>query len=142
MRRTHGMSHTRLHNIWCTIRERCFNPHYHKYALYGGRGITLCSEWYSFEKFYAWSVSNGYSEKLTIDRIDPNGNYSPMNCRWVTQKVQQNNRTNNRKLTWDGKTQSLVQWSEELNIPYRVLYDRVYRGWSVDRIFTQPVRSW
>lgn len=140
MRRTHGMSHQRLHNIWCTMRERCFNSNYHKYDLYGGRGISICDEWESFESFMQWSLENGYSNDLTIDRIDGSGNYCPENCRWVNQKVQQNNRTNNRLLEWNGKVQNIQQWADELGVPYHTLYCRFHRGWNVERIFTQPLR--
>lgn len=140
MRKNHGMSHKRLHNIWCTMRERCFNPNFHKYNLYGGRGITICEEWSSFEAFMKWSLDNGYAADLTLDRIDGEGDYCPENCRWVTQKVQQNNRRNNRLIEWAGKMQNIQQWADELGIPYHTLYCRVYRGWSSERIFTQPLR--
>lgn len=142
MRRTHGMSNTRLHNIWLTMRQRCSKPNCSAYYKYGAKGISVCDEWEkSFECFRDWSYSNGYSDTLTLDRINPRGNYEPSNCRWVTQKVQQNNRSNNIKLTYRGHTHSIIEWSEITKIPLRNLYDRYYRGWEINRIFEQPLRK-
>ena len=141
MRRTHGMSHTRLHNIWLTMRQRCEKPRCSTYHKYGAKGIRVCEEWSSFERFRDWSFTNGYADNLTVDRIDPKGNYEPSNCRWVTQKEQQNNRSNNIILTYNGETRSIVEWSEITEKPLRILYDRYYRGWDTDRIFEQPIRK-
>lgn len=141
MHRTHGMSHTRLHNIWLTMRSRCEKNTSSGYHKYGAKGITVCQEWSSFENFRDWAFSNGYTEDLTIDRIDPLGNYEPNNCRWATQKEQQNNRSNNVKLTYCGETLSLSEWEKRTGISWRVLYDRYYRKWAIERIFEQPVRK-
>ena len=141
MRRTHGMSHTRLHNIWLTMHQRCEKPKCSGYHKYGAKGIKVCEEWGSFEKFRDWAYSHGYDDTLTIDRINPKGDYSPENCRWATQKEQQNNRSNNIHLTYKGETRSAIEWSEITKIPLRVLYDRHYRGWEVNRIFEQPIRK-
>lgn len=135
------MSKTRLHNIWLTIRRRCEKPNCSAYRKYGAKGIRVCSEWSVFENFRDWSLSNGYNDQLTIDRINPLGNYEPSNCRWVTQKVQQNNRSNNIKLTYKGCTHSIIEWSNITKIPIRILYDRYYRGWEINRIFEQPIRK-
>ena len=141
MRRTHGMSHTRLHNIWLTMRQRCEKPKSTCYHKYGAKGIKVCEEWGSFENFRDWAYSHGYDDTLTIDRIDPKGDYSPKNCRWATQKEQQNNRSNNVKFTYNGVTKTLMEWSELVGIPYSALYCRVYRGWSVERVFSPLVRE-
>ena len=86
--RTHGETRTRLYRIWKAMRKRCNNPNDSCYYLYGGRGITVCKEWSQYEPFKLWALNNGYSEELSIDRIEPNGNYEPANCRWATAKEQ------------------------------------------------------
>ena len=86
------VSECNLYSRWQHMKIRCYNPHFKQYKDYGGRGISMCEEWlYSFENFYNWSIENGFSEELEIDRIDNNGNYEPSNCRWVTHKVNANN---------------------------------------------------
>lgn len=123
------------------MRQRCENPNCTAYRKYGAKGISVCKEWQSFENFYSWALTNGYKDTLTLDRIDGAGNYEPDNCRWATQKEQQNNRCNNVKLTYRGETKSIYEWSDITGIPPKVLYDRQYRGWDVERIFSQKVRG-
>ena len=93
--RKHGLKHTRLYRIWMDMRSRCTYESMKCFKDYGGRGIKVCEEWQnSFEAFYNWAIANGYSDDLSIDRIDVNGNYEPSNCRWATMKEQ---RANQRK---------------------------------------------
>ena len=90
----HGMSRTRIYITWRNMRVRCTNPKDKRYASYGGRGITVCEEWNTFEPFRDWAIANGYRDDLTIDRIDTNGNYEPSNCRFITRAENNKNRRN------------------------------------------------
>lgn len=139
----HGMKHTRIYNEWCGINRRCYNQNDRCYNNYGGRGITICDEWKNdFQAFYNWAMANGYADDLTIDRIDVNGNYEPSNCRWITRKEQGNNTRRNHLLTYNGKTQTLAQWADEIGISYDTLCSRiVQRHWDIERALTTPVRK-
>ena len=143
--------HSRLWRIYSNMKSRCYNPKAPNYSYYGERGITVCEEWLNSEKittgkyvhnhskgwlsFQRWALENGYAEDLTIDRIDTNKGYSPENCRWVSMKVQINNTRSNHYITYKGKTQTMKQWCEELNLNYRTVISRFRRGWSTEKTF-------
>ena len=135
---SHKMSGTRLYEIWQGMKSRCYKKHDARYGRYGGRGIIVCEEWKNdFKAFYDWAISNGYSNKLTIDRIDNNGNYEPKNCRWATMKEQCNNRNSNINITIGNTTKNLMQWCETFNVDYKTVYARYQRNGfeSIDRLF-------
>lgn len=143
---THHMSvrgrRHRLYTIWSQMKNRCYNSNTDTYKHYGGRGISMCDEWKNdYMSFYTWAITNGYRDDLTIDRIDNDGNYCPENCRWADAVTQQNNTRHNRKLTLNGKTQTIAEWIRELHIKYGVLEHRVHRGWSDERILTTPIKT-
>lgn len=129
MNKIHGQRNTRLYRVWGGMKKRCCKPSHPFYANYGGRGITVCEEWRnSFEAFYDWAMSNGYSDDLTLDRIDNNGNYCPENCRFVTQTEQIRNRSISRTATINGMTKSLMEWASENGLEYQTVYRRFIRG--------------
>lgn len=139
----HCMCHTRLYHIWNGMKQRCSNPKAIGYRYYGGKGVTVCQEWQnSFQAFYDWAVANGYDDNLSIDRRDANGHYCPENCRWTTSKEQQNNTSYNRLITYGEETHNITQWAEIINIPRNVLYNRVRRGWNIEKIITTKKRDW
>lgn len=138
----HGKYNTRIYRIWNKMKGRCNNKRNTHYDCYGGRGIRVCDEWLNdFQKFYKWSVENEYNNNLTIDRIDVDGNYEPNNCRWVSMKVQANNRRTNAQIEFNGKTQNIAKWAEELGINKRTLSNRFERGWTLQRALSTPVKK-
>lgn len=134
----HGHRYERIYRIWCGMKRRCYNAHEINYKLYGLRGITVCDEWLcDFGEFYNWSMSNGYEDSLTIDRIDSNKGYEPSNCHWTTRTHQNNNRRNNVVITYKDKSQTLSQWVDELGLDYKKTRDRLKKlHWSAERAFT------
>ena len=132
------MSGTRIYETWQDMKRRCYNKQNARYDRYGGRGITVCDEWLNnFQSFYDWAISNGYSDDLTIDRIDNDGNYEPSNCRWSTAKEQCNNRGSNINITIGNATKSLMCWCEIFNVDYKKVYARYKRNGyeGIDRLF-------
>jgi hypothetical protein len=138
---THGMAHTHIHYVWIGMKQRCYNINHKNYQHYGGRGIIICEEWKnSFENFYNWAINNGYNDNLSIDRIDVNGNYEPINCRWVDMKTQQNNKRNNHNVEIDGEIHTIAEWSKLNNIDTHTISSRVHRNhWDPIDAVTIPV---
>ena len=134
----------RLHKILRLMIIRCEDTTSNRYRRYGARGITVCEQWKNDpESFCEWALSHGYSPGLTIDRIDNNKGYSPDNCRWATPYEQSRNTSKNVYITYNGKTQTLKDWSKELGIKNTTLHNRIhYYGWSIEKAFTTPVRPY
>lgn len=139
----HGKSDTRIYKIWQNMIARCYIESSTNYENYGGRGITVCSEWKEHpEKFIEWGMQSGYANNLTIDRIDVNGNYEPSNCRWASYEEQANNKRNTIYIEYNGKKQTLREWCDELELPYNTIRNRYKKKWETERMFTQPIRKW
>lgn len=140
-RHKHLESKTRLYYIWQHMLTRCRSEKDKSYDNYGGRGISVCEEWSNdFYNFRKWALNNGYQEQLSIDRIDNYGNYSPENCRWITNIDQCNNRRKSIIINYNNKTQSIAEWCRELDLNYGTVFNRYKRGWSIEKIF-EPTES-
>lgn len=141
----HGLTNTRLYNVWQNIKRRCYTKTNPSYKYYGGCGIKMCKEWHkSFCAFYEWAMENGYNEHAskgtcTIDRINFNGDYEPSNCRWISMKEQTINRRANRFIEYNGEIHCLVEWVRILGFNYSTLLYRLRRGWSVEKAFNKEV---
>ena len=131
----HGLRRTRLYHIHQGMKQRCGNPSHSSYKDYGAKGVKVCDEWKNFEKFYAWAMANGYTESMTIDRIDNSHGYSPDNCRWVSAFDQASNKKNNHNVTWNGETHTLAEWSRITGIRSELLRYRLRRGMDLNLVF-------
>jgi hypothetical protein len=137
---TYGFSRTRIGHIRISMINRCYNPKDSSYKHYGGRNIKVCDAWLNNpSSFLVWAEATGYSEALTIDRIDVNGNYEPSNCRWTTMKKQQNNRRNNHFITYKGETKTIATWSDETGIGQATILYRIENNFSEEELFDRPV---
>lgn len=132
----------RLYSVLLRMKDRCYDPVSPYYHNYGGRGIKVCEEWLGdngIDNFEKWALSHGYTEGLTIERINNNADYSPDNCKWATMKEQSNNKRNNVRIEIDGKSQTLTQWCEQYDVPYSRVRVRVQKmGWSLEEALTTP----
>ena len=134
----HGDAHkSRLHNIWCGMRQRCHNKNHPYYKDYGGRGIYVCKEWDDYLVFKEWALSNGYAENLTIERIDNNAGYNPDNCTWITRSEQRKNQR--RNIMYKGKC--LKYWTNLLGLSYYTIKSRIYRGVDIETALTAPLKE-
>lgn len=137
-RATHGDTYSKEHRCWATIKRRCYNLRCSKYKYYGGRGITVCDRWLrSYENFLE-DMGRAPSPDHSIDRINNDGNYEPLNCQWATMQEQNNNRRCSRYLTHDNQTRTLSEWSRFTGINSKTLHKRLKNGWSVEKAITTP----
>lgn len=134
----HRMTNSRLYTIYNDMKQRCNNPNNKAYAYYGGRGIRICDDWLGkdgFSRFSKWALENGYSDKLTIDRIDVNGNYEPSNCRWADDYTQKKNRRNSIYVKDGVKEKYLLEAANDHNIEYSVIKGRLDSGWNESDLY-------
>lgn len=145
--RKHPKEDERLYNVWCNMKARCTNPNVKEYRFYGGRGITVCSEWQNdFSTFSSWAKATGYDALApkgicTLDRIDTNKNYTPDNCRWISQEEQARNTRACRFITYNGETMTLNQWSARLGMAPGAVSKRLRRGWTETEAVTIPANT-
>lgn len=137
--RTHGKSGSPEYRTWADIHQRCENANTVEYERYGGRGIKVCETWADFDRFYA-DMGPKPSPKHTIERRDNDKGYGPDNCHWATWKEQQNNKSNNRKVIYKGKTMPLMDAVAMAGnvIGLRGAWSRIERGWSIEDTVETP----
>lgn len=135
---THGETRTRLYRIWQGMRRRCNDSNNPKYINYGARGIYVCEEWQrDYTTFRDWALSNGYTQELSIDRIDNDGPYSPENCRWTTNAQQSVNKQNSIVVEYHGRVQPLSIWCKELGLKYGTVWRRLaILRWPTEKAFS------
>lgn len=138
---THGATKTPEFKAWTGMRNRCYYPGQDSFEHYGGRGIRVCERWRSsFENFLV-DMGPKPTPKHSLDRINPDGDYEPDNCRWATTFQQANNKSSNRPIEYQGRTQTVAQWARDFNLDPRTVLSRLRRGWSVEDTLTRPVRN-
>lgn len=136
--KSHGLRKSKEYGVWCAMKNRCMNPNVNRYKDYGGRGIKVCKRWIdSFEAFYADMGSR--PDGFTIDRIDNNADYEPSNCRWVSRAENCRNKRNNRFVKFKGKSKTIAEWAEILCLDYKIVRQRIGRGWPAEKAFTEPI---
>ena len=123
-----GRTKTRLYQIYTSMKDRCYRVKARDYARYGAKGIWVCAEWLaSFDAFRDWALQNGYADNLTLDRKEVNGPYSPENCRWSTCKEQANNRSNTKRITYEGVTRTASEWADLLGVSVAAVHGHYRR---------------
>lgn len=137
-RAIHAMTNSYTYGSWKAMKARCYDKNDKDYPRWGGRGIKVCAAWKeSFVEFYKDMGERPFGQ--TIDRINNEGNYEPINCRWATQKTQNNNTRKNYYVEYKGKTQTAKQWAEELKqVEYKTILYRLRKGWDTHAALTTP----
>lgn len=134
----HGLSKTRQYNTWNHMMFRCYRENDKSWKRYGGRGITVYDKWHTFEGFWD-DMKEGYSDKLTLDRIDNNGSYCKENCRWTTQTQQCRNKRTTLMVFYKGKERVLKDLCDEFNVRYQMVYLRLFRyHYDIEDALTKP----
>lgn len=137
----HGYAKTRIYSIWVMMRQRCYNTNNKDFYNYGAVGIKVCDPWLrDCTAFINWAMENGYNETLTLDRIDPYGNYEPNNCRWATIEEQANNKKNTIYVEMGGLLYTLTDLSKLYGIRRETIEMRYIRGDRGERLI-RPTRK-
>ena len=136
----HGKSYEPVHWVWATMLQRCTNPKNGKFPRYGGRGITVCDRWLTFENFLT-DMGEPPPGDFSIERKDNHKGYSPDNCKWATRKEQARNKRNNRFVTYKGETLCVAEWAERKGLKIPTLWTRLFKwNWEIGRALNTPVR--
>lgn len=134
----HNLKGHKLYGVWSAMKARCYNPSTTQYADYGGRGVIVCDKWRNdFMSFFRWAMLNGWREGLQLDK-DINGDgmiYSPETCQFVTAKVNSNKRRSSKYIEYNGEKRTISEWATFFKISQKNLYQRLSRGWSIDKCF-------
>ena len=131
---------SRLLNVWRAMHNRCYNANHKSYVNCGGRGIAIDASWHGKEGYKSFLQDMGpCPEGGMIERIDNDGNYGPLNCRWASRIEQSNNKRNNKFYTAHGKTQTLAMWAKELGCTSHAIRLRIKHGMSVEDAVSKAV---
>ena len=125
------------YNSYRSMMDRCYREKAKNYSFYGGRGITVCTEWHNIEAFEKWALVSGFRNGLTLERMDVNGNYCPENCVWATKKQQANNRRNTLVIEYNGERHTVGEWAEILGMSRSTLGSRFYRGLPIEKVLAK-----
>ena len=142
----HGHAHegrkTPEYNAWRNMKIRCYDENHDSFEYYGGRGIQVCDRW--LDDFAHFLADMGLRpDGCSLDRIDPDGNYEPSNCRWATVGEQARNKRSARVFSYKGRTQCIFEWAEEYGVNYHTLYKRLNRlGMTIDEALEKPIREY
>ena len=130
--KTHGQRNTRLYRIWANMKTRCYNTRDPHYKNWGARGIEVCEEWRDdFTTFRDWAKSNGYTDDLTLDRINNDGNYTPGNCRWATHAEQRENKQRPlKRIEFGGESLTISEWTKRRGLGKETIRERLKKGWT------------
>jgi hypothetical protein len=132
------MNH-RLYSIWHGMLRRCYDSKDSHYKYYGGRGVCVCKQWKNYANFYAWAMLSGYTDRLTIERLDNGKGYRPDNCCWVTKKEQARNKRSNRYLGIGNIKMLLCDWATLMRVSSNTLSMRLRSGWHIKKAVITPI---
>ena len=138
--KTHGMRHSKEYRAWASMKQRCTNSNDERWKNYGGRGISVCDEWMNSFPAFLRDMGEKPHPDYQLDRIDNDGNYCKENCQWVSKSVNQMNRRVTRRVTINGETKTLNEWSEETGLNWHTINSRIRRGITGNKLI-EPLRS-